>query len=89
MFNKQILMLALSVGSLVLPQLWAQQTSQPSPGSPASEPVAAKRVRSNLYQVGGGVGNAFFYIGSDEVLVIDAKISADAARQLLAEIKRV
>jgi glyoxylase-like metal-dependent hydrolase (beta-lactamase superfamily II) len=39
--------------------------------------------------VGGGVGNAFFYVGADEVLVIDAKISAEAAGQMFAEIKKV
>jgi len=28
--------------------------------------------RGNLYQAAGGVGNAFFFVGPDEVLVIDA-----------------
>ena len=46
-------------------------------------------MRGSLYQVSGGVGNAFFLVGPDEVLVVDAKISADAARQMLAEIKKV
>ncbi len=46
-------------------------------------------MRDNLYQVSGGVGNAFFLVGSDEVLVVDAKISAEAAKQLFAEIKKV
>jgi glyoxylase-like metal-dependent hydrolase (beta-lactamase superfamily II) len=48
-----------------------------------------KQVRGGLYQVSGGVGNAFFYVGRDEVLVIDAKMTADVARRMLAEIKTV
>jgi len=89
MFSKRILVLAVCIGSLALSSLRAQQPNQPSPSRPASEPVATKHIRGNLYQVSGGVGNAFFYVGPDEVLVIDAKISAEVAAQMLAEIKKV
>ncbi|MGA2062430.1 MAG: MBL fold metallo-hydrolase [Thermoguttaceae bacterium] len=90
MFSKKILVLAACISSFALSSPWAQQPNQSSPGRPAaSEPVATKRVRGNLYQVSGGIGNAFFYVGPDEVLVIDAKISAEAAGQMLAEIKKV
>ncbi len=89
MFTKRILVLVVCVSSLALSSLRAQQQDQPSRGRPASEPVIAKHVRGNLYQVSGGIGNTFFYVGPDEVLVIDAKINAEAASQMLAEIKKV
>ena len=89
MFSKKILVLAVCIGSLAPALLHAQQANQPQRGPAASGGIAVKQVRGNLYQVGGGGGNAFFYVGPDEVLVIDAKISADAARQMLAEIKKV
>ena len=88
MFAKRIVLLALCIGSLALSSLQAQQPSGP-PNRPASEPSVAKHVRGNLYQVSGGIGNAFFWVGQDEVLVVHAKISPDAARQMLAEIKKI
>jgi cyclase len=89
MFNKRLFVFAVCISSLVLSSLKAQQQSQSTAGRPSSDPVAAKHLRGNLYEVSGGVGNSFFYVGPDEVLVIDAKISADAARGMLAEIKKV
>lgn len=89
MFSKKIFIPALCASLLALSSLQAQQPSQSSSSRPASETVTIKQVRGNLYQVSGGVGNAFFYVGPDEVLVIDAKISAEAAGQMLAEIKKI
>jgi hypothetical protein len=79
MFSKRILVLAACISSFVLSSL-AQQPNQSLPGRPASEPVATKNVRGNLYQVSGGIGNAFFYVGPGEVLVIDAKIKQKKAK---------
>jgi cyclase len=89
MFSKRILMFAVCISLLALSSLPAQQPNQASPSRPASEPVTAKLVRGNLYQVSGGVGNSFFYVGPDEVLAIDAKMSAQSASQILAEIKKI
>ena len=89
MLRKRTLVLALCVAVLELPLLLAQPPNQASRGGPAVPPVEAKLVRNNLYQVSGGVGNAFFCIGPEDVLVIDAKINAEAARQMLAEIKKL
>lgn len=77
MFCKKTLVFAVCVSLLAVSALRAQQ------------PVAVKQVRGNLYQVSGGVGNAFFYVGPDEVLVVDARVNADAAREMLAEIKKI
>lgn len=89
MLSQRTLVLASSIGLLALASLQAQPPSQPKPSRPASEPLAAKHVRGNLYQVTGGIGNACFYVGPEEVLVVDAKMTAEAARQMLAEIKKV
>jgi len=64
MFSKRILVLAACISSFALSSPRAQQPNQSLPGRPASEPVATKHVRGNLYQVSGGIGNAFFYVGS-------------------------
>jgi cyclase len=88
MLTKKTLAVALCWLAIALP-LNAQQTKQPAKIAAAAETVAVQKVRGNLYQASGGVGNAFFLVGSDEVLVIDAKISADAAKQMFTEIKKV
>ena len=88
MFNTRILVLALCAGLLAFPPLRAKQPTR-SARTPLAETVVAKQIRGNLYQVSGGIGNAFFYVGPDEVLVIDAKISAEAAGRMLAEIKKI
>ena len=89
MFVKRILVLALCTGSLGLLSAQAQQLNPSSRSRPEAEAATAKHVRGGLYQVSGGVGNAFFYVGPDEVLVIDAKISVEAARRMLTEIKNI
>ena len=82
MFTKRVLLLVLCITSFVFSSLSSLSAQQPGP-------VSTKHVRGNIYQVSGGVGNAFFYAGMDEVLVIDAKVNAEAAAQMLAEIKKV
>jgi len=53
-------------------------------------PVKASQVKGNIYEVGGGQGaNAGFFIGEKEVLVIDAKMTEDSAKQMIAEIKKL
>jgi cyclase len=86
MFNRSTLFAALCLAATGCA---AAQGAERGKGAPASEPVAVQQVRPGLYQASGGVGNAFFVVGTDEVLVIDAKMTAEAARQMFAEIKRV
>ena len=61
---------------------------EPQQNRPGSEPPVTKQVRGNLYQVSGGVANAFFYVAPDEVLVVDAKMTPEAARGMLAEVQQ-
>lgn len=89
MFRNRTLVLASGICLLVLESLTGQQPKPAQQNPPASEPLTTKQVRGNLYQVSGGIANTFFYIGPDEVLVVDAKMTPEAARQMLAEIKKV
>ena len=53
-------------------------------------PVKATQVKGNIYEVEGGSGaNAGFFIGEKEVLVIDAKMTEESAKQMIAEIKKL
>jgi cyclase len=89
MLNKKMFAFAMCLVVLDLCSASAQQSNRAARSGPASAPVAVKLVRDNLYQVSGGVGNAFFYVGPEDVTVIDAKVSAEAARQMMAEIKKI
>ena len=68
-----------------------QQTSQP--GQLLRQevpPISVQNVKGNIYQLKGGVGaNSGFFVGEKEVLVIDAKMTEDSAKQIIAEIKKV
>ncbi len=53
-------------------------------------PVSVQNVKGNIYQVKGGMGaNTGFFVGEKEVLIIDAKMTEDAAEQMIAEIKKL
>jgi cyclase len=53
-------------------------------------PVKATQVKSNIYEVEGGRGaNTGFFIAEKEVLVIDAKMTEESAKQMIAEIKKL
>lgn len=81
MLIHKTLLTVVGLSLLAFPSLAAQP--------PGAESLTSTRVRDNLYQVSGGGANTFFYVADDEVLVIDAKTSADAARQMLAEIAKI
>jgi len=52
--------------------------------------VKATQIKGNIYEVQGGRGaNAGFFIGEKEVLVIDAKMTEESAKQMIAEIKKL
>jgi glyoxylase-like metal-dependent hydrolase (beta-lactamase superfamily II) len=71
-----------------------QQTQPAQPAAPAQyqqqpAPIAFEKVAENIYQVTGGSGaNAGVVIGQKEILVVDAKMSEESARQMLAEIAK-
>ena len=68
-----------------------QQTSQPTQSLKQEvPPISVQNVKGNIYQLKGGVGaNSGFFVGEKEVLAIDAKMTEDAAKQMIAEIKKL
>jgi cyclase len=66
----------------------AQQTSaQPRP---APAPMTVEKVKGTIYQVKGGSGaNTGFFVGGREVVVVDAKMTEESARQMLEEIRKI
>jgi cyclase len=83
-----ILCAAVAVGPPALaPQ--AQQ-AQPAQYQQQPEPLAFEEIADGIYQVKGGSGaNGGVIIGQKEVMVIDAKMSQESARQMLAEIGKI
>jgi glyoxylase-like metal-dependent hydrolase (beta-lactamase superfamily II) len=64
------------------PSITAQQQEPP--------PIKATQIQGNIYELGGGGGaNAGFFIGEKEVLVIDAKMTEESAKKMIAEIKKL
>jgi glyoxylase-like metal-dependent hydrolase (beta-lactamase superfamily II) len=54
------------------------------------QPLVVQKIKGNIYMVKGGSGaNTGFYVGDKEVLVIDAKTTADSAKQMIEEIKKL
>jgi glyoxylase-like metal-dependent hydrolase (beta-lactamase superfamily II) len=81
--------------SLVFGMAGAQQHQQVQPAQPPQyqqqpAPIALEKIADNIYQVKGGSGaNCGVVIGEQEVMVIDAKMSEESAKQMLAEIGKI
>jgi glyoxylase-like metal-dependent hydrolase (beta-lactamase superfamily II) len=72
-------------------QVSAQQPTSQQAQPPKQEisPVSVQNIKGNIYQVKGGMdANTGFFIGEKEVLTIDAKMTEDTAKQMIAEIKK-
>ncbi|MGA2317996.1 MAG: MBL fold metallo-hydrolase [Thermodesulfobacteriota bacterium] len=76
---------------LISPILAQQPTSQQAqPLKQEVPPISVQNVKGNIYQLKGGMGaNTGFFIGEKEVLAIDAKMTEDAAKQMIVEIKKL
>lgn len=56
----------------------------------AQQPLSIQKIKDNIYMVKGGSGaNTGFYAGDNEVLGIDAKMTADSEKQVIQEMKTV
>ncbi len=77
--------------SLISPSSAQQQTWQQSPPQkPEVPPISVQNVKGNIYQLKGGIGaNTGFFVADKEVLAIDAKMTEEAAKQMIAEIKKL
>ncbi len=70
----------------------AGQTAPPAKSAPQQTPapMTTQKIASGLYLVKGGAGaNSAFYVAGKEVFVIDAKMTPEAARDMLAAVKAV
>jgi len=51
--------------------------------------MTVQNIKGNIYLVKGGSGaNCGFFVGTDEVIVIDAKMTAESANQMIAQIEK-
>ena len=56
----------------------------------APPPMSVENIKGSIYQVKGGSGaNTGFFVADKEVVVIDAKMTEGAAKQMIDEIKKV
>jgi cyclase len=51
--------------------------------------LTSGEITDNIYIVRGGVANTGFVVGDNEVLAIDAEMTADSAKQIISEIEKV
>jgi cyclase len=80
-----LLVVVLAVWPAVLP---AGQNPPAKPAAPA--PLSVQSLGGGLYLVKGGSGaNTAFFVTKKEVIAIDAKMSAESAAGMLAEIRKV
>ncbi len=69
--------------SFIFAQQPAQYRQEPAP-------VTVQKIKGEIYEVKGGSGaNCGFFIGENEVFVMDAKMSKESAEQMIAEIKKL
>jgi glyoxylase-like metal-dependent hydrolase (beta-lactamase superfamily II) len=82
--------LILLLGAVALAQPQQQQQAQPPQYRQQPAPLALEKIADGVYQVTGGSGaNCAIVIGQKEIMVIDAKMSEESAKQMLAEIKKI
>lgn len=56
----------------------------------APAPISVEKIKGNIFLVKGGSGaNTGFFIADKEVIVIDAKMNEESAKQMIAEIKKI
>jgi cyclase len=67
-----------------------QAPTQPAQSEQEPAPVSLEKISANVYEVKGGSGaNAAVYIGEKEILVIDAKMSEESAKQMLEQVRKL
>jgi len=82
---------ALGLGLIILVAAAAAQAPQAKPAPQATAPLVVAPIAKDVYLVKGGAGAnaAFFTAPKSGVIVIDAKMTTEAAAGMLAEIAKV
>ncbi len=52
-------------------------------------PLTSRQLKPNVWEVEGGGGNSTIVVGTNGVIVVDAKTTADQGRQLVAEVAKI
>jgi cyclase len=68
----------------------ASAQQQASTQRQAPLPISVEKIKGNIFQVKGGSGaNTGFFVADKEVVVIDAKMTEESAKQMIDEIKKI
>jgi cyclase len=85
----RLVVIACFGGVAVAAAAQGQTTPAPKP-QPQSVPLSVEALKGGVYWVKGGSGaNTGFVIGRKEVVVIDAKMTEESAKAVLAEIRKL
>ena len=69
--------------------VFGQQAGQPPQYRQEAAPVSVQKISPHVYEVSGGAGaNCSFIVGEKDVFVIDAKMSAESAGEMISLIKQ-
>ncbi len=88
--RKPVILCAISFLVLIngLP-VFGQQAGQPPQYRQEAAPVSVQKISPHVYEVRGGAGaNCSFIVGEKDVFVIDAKMSAESAGEMISLIKQ-
>lgn len=81
--------LTISTVVAVLPASGLITGSNPA-GQQTNPPITINKVRDNIYMIKGGSGaNCYFLAGEKTNLLIDAKMSPESLKEMLAEIQKI
>lgn len=77
------------LAALGLPFVAAVCVAQPPAGGPPAAPFMTHQLKPNVYWVEGGGGNSTVIVGSNGVIVIDAKTTKAGGQELLDDIAKI
>ncbi|MCX6562675.1 MAG: MBL fold metallo-hydrolase [Candidatus Aminicenantes bacterium] len=78
------------LSAIALISVWTGLDAPAGQQPPQPPPLTVQNIKGHIYLVKGGSGaNGGFFIGAKGVVVIDAKMTAEAAKQTIAEIRKI
>jgi len=84
------LSMAATFGAAAAQQTQQTQSAPPPQYQQPPAPITLEKIVDSVYQVKGGSGaNCGVIIGEKEIMVIDAKMSEESAKQMLLEIRKI
>jgi glyoxylase-like metal-dependent hydrolase (beta-lactamase superfamily II) len=87
--SHSILRFSLAAGFGALATLATAQAPAPPQGQPPVPQLTVKQLKPTVYEVEGGGGNSTVIIGTNGVIVVDAKTTPAAGTALVAEIAKI